>query len=159
MDLREQAREMAAKLKREPYNAPPKKPTNFSAITASLNFNRGTVRNQDLDVRAGHIYITGEGEYALPTDMIDYTPTILISRDSTGQDDDLKDFHDVPIKPHLKGKLENLDYVKIMTSAFGSAFNAVLKARFKKKVEEEKDAAQEKAKDKFRDKLKDKLGL
>jgi AsmA protein len=154
-DIREKAREWAAKIKREPYNAPPKKPTTFSAIRAGLDIEQGVVRNKDLEVRAGTLYITGEGEYSLVSDMIDYTPTLLFTKDPTGQDQALKEFYDIPIKPHLKGKLAKLDYADIMTDAL----KAVAKAKAKAEVKEKKEEAKEKAKDELKDKLKEKFKL
>jgi AsmA protein len=155
MDLREKAREAKAKLKREAYKAPPLKPTNFSAITAGLNINEGTVSNNDLEVRAGHILIKGAGEYALPKEAIDYTLTVLFSEDPNDQDGALKDYYDVPIDLHLKGKLAKLDYLDVVMSGLTSA----AKGRAKKEIEEKTDAAKDKARDDFRDKLKKKLGL
>ncbi len=155
VDLREKAREAKAKLKREPYKAPPQKPTTFSAIKAGLDFNQGVASNKDLEVRAGHINITGEGEYALPKDTIDYTFTLLFTEDPTDQDAALKDVYDLPIKMHLKGKLAKLDYMDIVKSGMSGA----VKAKAKQEVEKKKDEAKDKAIDDLKDKLKKKFKL
>lgn len=148
-DLREKAREAKAKLRRQTYNAPPSKPTTFSAITAGLDIKEGTVNNQDLQVRAGHLFISGGGQYALPSDVIDYTVTLLFSEDPLNQDDALKEFHDIPIKLHLKGPLSKIDYIDVVKSGLSGAVSG----KAKKEVEEKKQELKQELKQKLEEKL------
>lgn len=172
-NVREKIRESKAKLLRQAYDAPPKQPTTFSAIHAGLDFNEGMVSNKDLEVRAGHLYITGEGEYSLASDAIDYVVTLLFTEDPMSQDESLKDVYDLPIKMQLKGKLAELNYAGIATSGVTGA----IKAKAKRAFEGKTDAAKEEVKkqldpvrketekkrkekeDELKDKLKEKLKL
>lgn len=160
-DLREKAREAKAKLRRQAYNPPPPKPTTFSAITAGLNFNEGTVSNQDLEVRAGHLFITGGGQYALPSDAIDYVVTLLFSEDPLNQGDALKEFYGVPIKLHLKGPLATIDYLDVVRSGLSGAVSGKAKQQVEEKKQELKQEFKEKLEEKLpkekRDELKQKL--
>jgi AsmA protein len=160
-DLREKTREAKARLRRQAYNPPSKKPTTFSAITAGLNIVDGTVNNKDLEVRAGHLFISGAGQYALPSDLIDYTVTLLFSEDPTSQDQALAEFYDIPIRLHLKGELAKLDYLDIVRSGLTGAVSG----RARKEVEEKKQEVKQELKQKLdekvtkekKDELKDRL--
>lgn len=138
MNVRESMRNLKAKLKgREPAAGPLGEPTKFSSITATGVIENGTVKNQDLEVRARQLYVTGKGSYQLPTDYIDYVLTILLSDDGAGQDDSLNDLYDFPIEFPLKGKLSEIDYASVGLKALGSAVTNKVKA----KVDAAKDAA------------------
>lgn len=160
-DLREKAREAKARLRRQTYNPPPPKPTTFSAITAGLDIKDGTVGNQDLEVRAGHLFITGGGQYALPSDLIDYTVTLLFSEDPLNQDDAMKEFHDVPIRLHLKGPLDKIDYLDVVKSGLSGAVSGKAKQEVEEKKQELKQELKQKIEEKIpkekRDELKQKL--
>jgi AsmA protein len=154
-DFREKLRESIATFKGKSYKVKPSQPTTFSAIKANLKFDQGTVHNQDLEVRASYLHITGKGEYSLPKDTIDYVATLTFSEDPTSQDETLKDIHGIPMDFPLKGKLAELNYKKIMTKAAGDVIKGLAKKEAEKKVEKKKD----KAIDEFKDKLKEKYKL
>lgn len=138
MNVRESLRNLKAKLKgKEPATKPVGEPTKFSSITASGVIENGTVKNQDLEVRARQLYVTGKGSYQLPADYIDYVLTILLSDDGAGQDDPLNDLYDFPIEFPLKGKLDEIDYAGVGLKALGSAVANKVKAE----VGAAKDAA------------------
>lgn len=138
MNVRESLRNLKAKLKgKEPASGPMSEPTRFSSITATGVIENGTVKNQDLEVRARQLYVTGKGSYQLPTDYIDYVLTILLSDDGAGQNDPLTDLYDFPIEFPLKGKLDEIDYASVGLKALGSAVTNKVKA----KVDAAKDAA------------------
>jgi AsmA protein len=153
-DFREKLRESIATFKGKSYKVKPSKPTTFSAIKATLKFDQGTARNDDLEVRASHIHITGKGEYSLPKDTVDYVATLVFSEDPTSQDETLSDIHGIPMKPHLKGKLAELNYKKIMVKAVGDVIEGLAKKEADKKLEKKKDEAKDKLKDKLKDKFK-----
>ncbi|HEX7028380.1 MAG TPA: AsmA family protein, partial [Gammaproteobacteria bacterium] len=139
MNVRESLRNVRAKLRGEQPdpNKPVGEPTKFSSITASGVIENGTVKNQDLEVKARHLYVTGKGSYQLPTEVIDYVLTILLSDDGAGQDDPLNDLYDFPIEFPLKGKLDEINYASVGLKALGSAVTGKVKAE----VGAAKDAA------------------
>lgn len=143
MDARQKLRDLKAGLKQkltgEPQNSgsPLGEPTKFSSITATAVIAKGIVHNDDLEVRARQMYVTGKGRFELPTNYIDYVLTILLSDDGAGQDDPLNDLVDFPIEYRLQGKLEELDYAKITRQALTGA----VRAKAKKELQGKKDAA------------------
>jgi AsmA protein len=144
VDFREKLRETKARLKREPYNAPPKKPTTFSAITASLNIEDGIVSNDDLEVRASYMHITGKGTYLLPKESVDFAVEMLFTKDPANQDEVLADIYGVPLTLRLKGKVSKLDYLDIL----GSGINSAIKEKARQAVQEKKqEVKQEKKKE------------
>jgi hypothetical protein len=136
--LRERKAELKQKLTGQRINAASTgEPTKFSSITAKASIKNGVVSNDDLEVRARHMLVTGKGLFKLPNNYIDYVLTILLSDDGAGQSDPLNDLYDFPIEYHLKGKLEELDYAGAATKALGNA----VKAKLKKEVQDKKAAA------------------
>jgi AsmA protein len=142
-DTRQRLRERKAELKQKltggqtETGMPVGEPTKFSSITATANIVNGVVSNNDLDVRARHMYVTGKGRFEISRNYIDYAMTVLLSNDGAGQDDPLNELVDFPIEYHLKGKLEELDYAKITRNALANA----VKAKLKFGVDKEKQAA------------------
>lgn len=148
--VREEFRHRVADLKAKVKGAAAKpikavsQPTKFSSITASGVLSDGVVLNNDLEVKARHIYITGKGKYELPTDYIDYVLTILLSDDGAGQDDKLKDLYDLPINYRLQGKLNELNYAAIALNALRKAAGDKAKRIIEDKKKELEAAAKAK---------------
>lgn len=131
MNIRESLRNVKGKLqgKQPDPNKPLGEPTKFSSITATGVIEHGTVKNQDLEVKARHLYVTGKGTYQLPTEYIDYVLTILLSDDGAGQDDPLSDLYDFPIQFPLKGKLDEINYASVGIKALGNAVAGKVKGQ------------------------------
>jgi AsmA protein len=144
-DTRQRLQERKAELKQKlsgeqttRTTGPVGEPTKFSSITAKATIVNGEVSNDDLDVRARHMYVTGKGKFEIPSNYIDYVLTVLLSNDGAGQDDPLDELVDFPIEYHLKGKLEELDYGRITRNALANA----VKAKLRYGVDQEKQAVQ-----------------
>ena len=148
-DTRRALRESYAKLQRKlgkdvDADKPLGEPTKYSSITATAKIDNGVVNNDDLEVRARHMYVTGKGLFKLPDNYIDYVLTILLSDDGAGQDDPLNNLVDFPIDYHLKGKLQDLDYLKITGEALAGAVKAKLKGKLDAKKQQATAAARAK---------------
>ena len=135
--LRERKAELKQKLSGEAVSAakPVGEPTKFSSITATAGIHDGVVHNDDLEVRARHLYVTGKGLFRVPDNYIDYMLTLLLSDDGAGQSDPLDELVDLPLELELRGKLEELDYVKIAQKALTKAIQARAKLELKAKKE------------------------
>ena len=149
LNVRQQLNELKAKYRAKKPSQSLGEPTKFSSITASGNIRNGTVYNNDLDVRARHVYVSGKGQYQLPTDMIDYVLTILLSDDGATQDSDLTNLYNFPIEYPLKGKLSELDFQRIGIRAIGRT----LEKKLKNAAEEEVRRQAEQAKRELEQKL------
>lgn len=139
VDVRQKLRDAKNKLKNlvrinKTESRPVGEPSKFSSITASGKIVNGIVKNKDLEVRARHFYVKGKGELTLPTNYINYVLTLLLSKDGAGQDEVLGELIDLPIDMKLKGKVDELDYTKILIKALGSA----IKNRAKRAIDQKK---------------------
>ena len=154
MNIRQQLRSIKRKLSGQvvPAADPVGEPTKFSSITATAEIERGVVKNDDLEVRARHLYASGKGLFRLPDNYIDYVLTLILSDDGAGQDDLLDNLVDFPIELVVRGKLEELDYVDIAQSALTGAAKAKLKQGLKAKEEELKAEAERKVQEAVKEK-------
>jgi AsmA protein len=127
--------------------------TDFAALDATLHFEQGKVKNDDLDVKAPVARITGKGFVDLPANGIDYLVTAAIASTTKGQGGrEVSDLRAVSIPIRVHGKLDapkfDLDkagFLDALTKGQLKAKEAQLKQQLDQQQSKLKEEAQRKA--------------
>ncbi len=122
MDMRQSVRAAMARFNKRKYQGEAKQPTKFSSIKANSIIKNGVVINDDLEMRARYLLVTGKGQYDLPKEYVDYIMTVVYAKGGTAlQGSQLAKLSDTPINFHFKGVLGELDYLEIGRKAISEA--------------------------------------
>nr|WP_315473195.1 AsmA family protein [uncultured Undibacterium sp.] len=133
--------------------------TDFSALSASINFVDGVGNSDDLDMKSPFLRVGGKGQVNLRSNSLDYTARATIVNTSTGQDGaDLSQLKDLTIPVRIIGPFDKLGY-QIQFAQIGSdALKNAFKAKAAPVIEEKKKELKEKVNEQLKDKLKGLFG-
>nr|WP_315476656.1 AsmA family protein [uncultured Undibacterium sp.] len=133
--------------------------TDFSALSASINFVDGVGNSDDLDMKSPFLRVGGKGQVNLRSNSLDYTARATIVNTSTGQDGaDLSQLKDLTIPVRISGPFDKLGY-QIQFAQIGSdALKNAFKAKAAPVIEEKKKELKEKVNEQLKDKLKGLFG-
>nr|WP_315485176.1 AsmA family protein [uncultured Undibacterium sp.] len=133
--------------------------TDFSALSASINFVDGVGNSDDLDMKSPFLRVGGKGQVNLRSNSLDYTARATIVNTSTGQDGaDLSQLKDLTIPVRISGPFDKLGY-QIQFAQIGSeALKNAFKAKTAPVIEEKKKELKEKVNEQLKDKLKGLFG-
>ncbi|WMW81406.1 AsmA family protein [Undibacterium cyanobacteriorum] len=136
-------------------NANQQEKTDFTAMSASMQFVNGIGNSKDLDMKSPFLRIGGSGDVDLPASKVDYTAKVVVVNTATGQDGaDLAQLKDISIPIRLSGPFDHIQY-QILFSQIGSdALKAAFKAKAAPAIEEKKQELKQKVNDQLKDKLK-----
>lgn len=121
--------------------------TDFSALGASAKITNGVVESTDLDLRSPLLRVGGNGSVALPTEMVDYTVKLLLTKSLEGQGGKtIEEAKGVLIPLLIKGTFTELseDFVGTVRKGMKDALKANIKAQASEKLAAEKARAKAK---------------
>ncbi|WP_395006385.1 AsmA family protein [Undibacterium sp.] len=133
--------------------------TDFSAMSASINFVDGIGNSDDLDMKSPFLRVGGKGQVNLRNSSLDYTARATIVNTSTGQDGaDLSQLKDLTIPVRISGPFDQLGYQLQFAQIGSEALKNAFKAKTAPVVEEKKKELKEKVNEQLKDKLKGLFG-
>ncbi|MBC3881085.1 AsmA family protein [Undibacterium sp. LX40W] len=129
--------------------------TDFSALSASIVFNDGIGKSDDLDMKSPFLRVGGIGTVNLRENKLDYTARVMVVNTATGQDGtDLSQLKDISIPVRLSGPFEQLSYQILFAQIGSDALKTAFKAKAAPVLEEKKQELKQKVNDQLKDKLK-----
>jgi len=129
--------------------------TDFSALSASINFVDGVGNSDDLDMKSPFLRVGGKGKVDLRTNNLDYTAKVTVVNTATGQDGtDLSQLKDISIPVRISGPFDKLSYQLQFAQIGSEALKSAFKAKAAPVLEEKKKELKEKVNDQLKDKLK-----
>lgn len=142
-----------ARLKGEKVDNEQPKKTDFTSLDLAFTKESTQLNNTELNLQSPLLRITGQGDYQLDSNVVDYHLGVSIVGSLAGQGgDSLDDLKGITIPLSITGTApEQLNYRLDLQDAIKDQ----TKQKLKDKVDKEKD----KLKDKLRDKLKEKLKI
>jgi len=150
-------RRAQAKIEKRPAPEATTKQTDFSQLSASVNFRNGIASNQDLSAQAPFLRISGNGKANLVNETIDYHLNAKVVEDASGQGGaDLASLRGTTIPVRIRGPLTNPD-IKLDSAIIKDKLRKQARQEIKKEVEQKKDDIKTRLQDQARDKLKQKL--
>nr|WP_315469376.1 AsmA family protein [uncultured Undibacterium sp.] len=133
--------------------------TDFSAMSASINFVDGVGNSDDLDMKSPFLRVGGKGLVNLRSSSLDYTARATIVNTSTGQDGaDLAQLKDLTIPVRISGPFDKLGYQLQFAQISSEALKSAFKAKAAPVLEEKKKELKEKVNEQLKDKLKGLFG-
>jgi AsmA protein len=133
--------------------------TDFSAMSASINFVDGIGSSDDLDMKSPFLRVGGKGLVNLRNSSLDYTARATIVNTSTGQDGtDLAQLKDLTIPVRISGPFDKLGYQLQFAQISSEALKSAFKAKAAPVLEEKKKELKEKVNEQLKDKLKGLFG-
>ncbi|MFA9275352.1 MAG: AsmA family protein [Candidatus Aquirickettsiella gammari] len=129
--------------------------TDFSAMSASINFVNGIGNSDDLDMKSPFLRVGGKGQVNLRNSTLDYTARATIVNTAAGQDGaDLSQLKDLTIPIRISGPFDQLGYQLQFAQIGSEALKSALKAKAAPVLEEKKKELKEKVNEQLKDKLK-----
>lgn len=129
--------------------------TDFSAMSASINFVDGIGNSDDLDMKSPFLRVGGKGQVNLRNSTLDYTARATIVNTAAGQDGaDLSQLKDLTIPIRISGPFDQLGYQLQFAQIGSEALKSALKAKAAPVLEEKKKELKEKVNEQLKDKLK-----
>ena len=129
--------------------------TDFSAMSASINFADGIGNSDDLELKSPFLRVGGKGQVNLRNSSLDYTARATIVNTSAGQDGaDLAQLKDLTIPVRISGPFDKIGYQLQFAQIGSEALKSVLKAKTAPIIEEKKKELKEKVNEKLKDALK-----
>ncbi|MBC3872531.1 AsmA family protein [Undibacterium flavidum] len=129
--------------------------TDFSAMSASINFVDGIGNSDDLDMKSPFLRVGGKGQVNLRNNTLDYTARATIVNTAVGQDGaDLSQLKDLTIPVKISGPFEQLGYQLQFAQIGSEALKSAFKAKAAPALEEKKKELKEKVNEQLKDKLK-----
>lgn len=129
--------------------------TDFSALQASILFNKGIGHSNDLQLQSPFLRVGGEGKVNLHNDSLDYVANVTVVNTSTGQDGkDLSQLKDLTIPVRIFGPFHQIDYQLQFSKITSEAIKSALKEKAAPIIDEKKKEIEEKLKNSLKDKLK-----
>jgi AsmA protein len=129
--------------------------TDFSALSASINFVDGVGNSDDLDMKSPFLRVGGKGKVDLRANNLDYTAKVTVVNTATGQDGtDLSQLKDISIPVRISGPFDKLSYQLQFAQIGSEALKSAFKAKAAPVLEEKKKELKEKVNDQLKDKLK-----
>jgi len=133
--------------------------TDFSALSASINFVDGIGNSDDLEMKSPFLRVGGKGQVNLRTSSLDYTARATIVNTSTGQDGtDLSQLKDLTIPVRISGPFDKLGYQLQFAQIGSEALKNAFKAKTAPVIEEKKKELKEKVNEQLKGKLKGLFG-
>lgn len=133
--------------------------TDFSAMSASINFVDGIGSSGDLDMKSPFLRVGGKGQVNLRNSSLDYTARATIVNTSAGQDGaDLSQLKDLTIPVRISGPFDKLGYQLQFAQIGSEALKNAFKAKTAPVIEEKKKELKEKVNEQLKDKLKGLFG-
>lgn len=133
--------------------------TDFSAMSASINFVDGVGNSDDLDMKSPFLRVGGKGQVNLRNSSLDYTARATIVNTSAGQDGaDLSQLKDLTIPVRISGPFDKLGYQLQFAQIGSEALKNAFKAKTAPVIEEKKKELKEKVNEQLKDKLKGLFG-
>ena len=133
--------------------------TDFSAMSASINFVDGIGSSDDLDMKSPFLRVGGKGQVNLRNSSLDYTARATIVNTSAGQDGaDLSQLKDLTIPVRISGPFDKLGYQLQFAQIGSEALKNAFKAKTAPVIEEKKKELKEKVNEQLKDKLKGLFG-
>lgn len=128
--------------------------TDFSAMSASINFTKGIGQNDDLNLQSPFLRVGGAGNVNLQNDSVDYIAKVTVVNTATGQEGkDLAQLKDLSIPIRLHGPFDKIDYQLQFSQISSDALKAVFKEKAAPIIDEKKKEIEDKLKNKLKDKL------
>jgi len=132
--------------------------TDFSALTANINFGDGMARNTDLNLSSPLLRVGGEGAANLVSEKIDYLVKASVVGTLTGQGGkSLDQVRGVTVPVRVGGTFANPSYKLDVEALLAEAAKGKLDEQ-KAKVNEKVKEVREKAKDQLKDEIRKGLG-
>jgi AsmA protein len=129
--------------------------TDFSSLTASIDFAKGIGSSHDLSMMSPFLRVTGSGQVDLPKSSLDYIAKTTIVNTSTGQEGkQLSELKDISIPVHIYGPFDRLNYQLQFTKISSEALKSSVKAKAEPLIEEKKKELKGKLNDELKSKLK-----
>lgn len=129
--------------------------TDFSAMSASINFIDGIGNSDDLDMKSPFLRVGGKGQVNLRNSTLDYTARATIVNTAVGQDGaDLAQLKDLTIPVRISGPFDQLGYQLQFAQIGSEALKSAFKAKAAPVLEEKKKELKEKVNEQLKDKLK-----
>lgn len=129
--------------------------TDFSALSASINFVDGVGNSDDLDMKSPFLRVGGKGKVDLRANHLDYTAKVTVVNTATGQDgSDLSQLKDISIPVRISGPFDKLSYQLQFAQIGSEALKSAFKAKAAPALEEKKKELKEKVNEQLKDKLK-----
>lgn len=129
--------------------------TDFSALSASIQFNDGIGQSDDLQLQSPFLRVGGSGNVNLHKDALDYVAKVTVVNTATGQEGkDLAQLKDLTIPIRLYGPFDKIAYQLQFSQISSEALKSVFKEKAAPVIEEKKKELEEKLKNSLRDKLK-----
>ncbi|MFC0349463.1 AsmA family protein [Undibacterium danionis] len=129
--------------------------TDFSALSASINFVDGVGNSDDLDMKSPFLRVGGKGKVDLRANNLDYTAKVTVVNTATGQDGtDLSQLKDISIPVRISGPFDKLSYQLQFAQIGSEALKSAFKAKAAPVLEEKKKELKEKVNDQLKDKFK-----
>jgi AsmA protein len=129
--------------------------TDFSAMSASINFVDGIGNSDDLDMKSPFLRVGGKGQVNLRNSTLDYTARATIVNTAAGQDGaDLSQLKDLTIPIRISGPFDQLGYQLQFAQIGSEALKSALKAKAAPVLDEKKKELKEKVNEQLKDKLK-----
>ncbi|MFZ6819370.1 AsmA family protein [Undibacterium sp. Ji22W] len=129
--------------------------TDFSAMSASINFADGIGNSDDLDMKSPFLRVGGKGQVNLRNSTLDYTARATIVNTAVGQDGaDLSQLKDLTIPVRISGPFEQLGYQLQFAQIGSEALKSAFKAKAAPVLDEKKKELKEKVNEQLKDKLK-----
>lgn len=129
--------------------------TDFSSLTASIDFKKGIGTNQDLSMMSPFLRVSGSGQVDLPKNSLDYVAKATVVNTATGQEGkDLAELKDLSIPVRIVGPFDHLNYQLQFAQISSEALKSALKAKAAPVIEEQKKELKEKLNEEVKNKLK-----
>jgi AsmA protein len=136
-------------------NANKNEKTDFSTLSASINFVDGVGNSDDLDMKSPFLRLGGKGKVDLRANNLDYTAKVTVVNTATGQDGtDLSQLKDISIPVRISGPFDKLSYQLQFAQIGSDALKSAFKAKAAPVLEEKKKELKEKVNEQLKDKLK-----
>lgn len=132
-------------------SADAKEKTDFSELNASFTIKNGVAHNEDLDVKAPLVRLTGAGDIDIGKSAIDYTAKAAVVATSQGQGGkELGELAGVTIPVRLTGPLDDMKYKVDFRAVAGNLAKSKVGERAKEAIEQNREKIEDKVKDRLK---------
>lgn len=140
--------------------------TDFSELSATLQAQKGVIRNDDLSAKSPLLRLAGQGTVDLPGKQIDYLLKASLVGTAVGQDGrELNELKGVTLPVRIRGPLATpsyaLDFANLLSDSAKAKLQeqkAALQQQAKQQLDQGKQQLQQKARDQLQNQLQKLLG-